>query len=772
MSQPLYEPQSGVLTVQYEPSEQTQLIENPPRFTWIPAQLEKDTYILQYSRSQEFDGETTVTVQPIPYNLYTPDHAFEPGDYYWRYALLLNGETNDSKEDTQTEWSTVRRFTVPAGLPETPLEGRGRRFEQTKASHPRLWLQADELPEFRSRIREDASYCGWDIFFERSVKPWSEKELIAEPQPYPGNKRVAKLWRQMYMDCQEALYAIRHLSVAGVVLEDEQLIDRAKQWLLHVAAWDPQGPTSRDYNDEAAFRVAGALAWGYDWLFDRLSQAEREDVRGKLLQRTGQVAFHVIERSKIHQVPFDSHAVRSLSSVLVPCGIVMLGEEEKAREWLDYTLEYYACLYSPWGGIDGGWAEGPMYWTTGMAFVTEAMNLLKKFTAIDFYRRPFFQRTGDYPLYCFSPDTLRASFGDQSTLGDPVSLKTGFNIRQFAGITGNGHYQWYYEQTRIIDTDSEMKFYNYGWWDFRFDEMMYRHDYPKVTAQAPVDIEPVKWFRDIGWVAFHARMDQPDDHIMLLTKSSRYGSISHSHGDQNGFLLHAYGEPLAIESGYYIAFGSTMHMNWRRQTRSTNTILIDGLGQYAGTNKVLNMAASGAVEAVERHQGYTYSRCNATAAYKENVPYLERYVRELYFINESYVVVVDHVDLTQPASIDWLFHTMNEMKLGNQSFQVQGRKADMDGRFVYCSSGDMQLSQTDEFADVDPAEMEGLDRQWHLTAKTSEARSHRIATLLVPLRKGQPKYVSYFMDDQGQNGVHLYFTEDGKTTMVEVAKAF
>ena len=83
-----------------------------------------------------------------------------------------------------------------------------------------------------------------------------------------------------------------------------------------------------------------------------------------------------------------------------------------------------------------------------MAFVTEAMNLLKKYTGINFYKRPFFDKTGDFPLYAFSPDTLRASFGDQSTLGDPVSLKTGFNIRQFAGVTGNGLYQWYYDWFR------------------------------------------------------------------------------------------------------------------------------------------------------------------------------------------------------------------------------------------------------------------------------------------------------------------------------------
>ncbi|MGO4791694.1 DUF4962 domain-containing protein [Paenibacillus sp. 2KB_20] len=786
----LFEPKSGLLSVPYQPDEESKLLENPPRFTWMPGQLENDRYMLQISTSPSYETEVTTTISPIPYNLYTPEQPLEPGTYYWRYALLTGEQMEDTADldHNRSSWSQSRMFHVPEGLPETPLPGREERYERTHTGHPRLWLDEQGIEAFREGLRKDDDYCGWRAFYEKSVLPWLDKPLIPEPERYPGNKRVAKLWRKMYMDCQETLYVIRHLSVAGVILQDDVLIAKAKTWLLHAARWDTEGTTSRDYNDEAAFRMVGALAWGYDWLHDYLSAEEIDLVRGALLRRTEQVAFHVMERSNIHHVPYDSHAVRSLSSVLVPACIAMLHEEAEAQTWLDYTLEYYACLYSPWGGEDGGWAEGPLYWTTGMAFVIDALNLIRNYVSIDFYQRPFFGRTGDFPLYCSSPDTIRASFGDQSYLGEPVSLKTAFNIRQFAGITGNGLYQWYYEQVAKADTDADSKFYNYGWWDFRFDDMLYRHDYPQVEAVSPsvtvpfsIDnvseakegtIQAVKWFRDIDWVAMHHRMDDPDEHIMLLAKSSRYGSMSHSHGDQNGFLLHAYGEPLAIESGYYIAFGSTMHMNWRRQTRSTNNILIDGHGQYAGKDKVLCIEASGKVEQVDASSGYGYARMYATQAYRENVPYLERYVREIYFFDESYFVIVDTVDLAKPASIEWLFHTLNRMKLSGQTFRVMGSKAEMEGRFVYCSSGDLSLNQHNQFTDVDPEEIEGLDNQWHLHAETKSATSHRIATLLVPMRAHESKYVSYFLDDQ-DHGVHIYFTnEDGNTRKVEVLKAY
>ncbi|GIP37236.1 oligo alginate lyase [Paenibacillus sp. J31TS4] len=766
----LFEPRSGPLTVRYQPDEQTVLLENPPRFTWMAAKLEFDRYMLQLSETSTFDSGHTLEAGPLAYPMYTPERPLSPGRYYWRYALL---ETDEEGRETggRTEWSTVRTFVVPGGLPETPLPGPESRYAGASLSHPRLWLQGEKLDAFRERVRTDPEGSGWRAFYEGSVLPWTRRALIPEPSPYPEHRRVAKLWRQMYMDCQETLYAIRHLSIAAVVLQDEELLGQAKRWLLHAADWDPDGTTSRDYNDEAAFRIAAALAWGYDWLHAELSQEERDRVRASLLRRTRQVAHHVIERSRIHQVPYDSHAVRSLSSVLTPCCIALLEEVPEARRWLDYTVDSFWTLYSPWGGGDGGWAEGPMYWTTGMAFVTEAMNLLKSWSGLDLYKRPFFRRTGDFPLYCYPPDTLRASFGDQSNLGEGVSLKTGFNIRQFAGVTGSGLYQWYYERTAESDRDADSKFYNYGWWDFRFDDMMYRHDYPSVQAVSPEEIEPVKWFRDVGWVAMHHRMDDPAEHIFLLAKSSPYGSLSHSHGDQNAFLLHAYGEPLAIESGYYIAFGSTMHRRWRRQTRSKNAILIDGKGQYAETDKVRNIAASGKVVEAGIHGAVRFAKMDATAAYREEVPYLDRYVREIYMVADSSILIVDQVDLTQAGSVQWLLHTLYRMRLGEQRVRVVGQQADMDVRFVYCSSGELTLRQEEGFPDVDPSEVEGLPAHWHLTAETRSARSHRIAALLVPMKKEEDRYVSHFLDDQ-DHGIHLYLTADGETHRFEIPKAY
>ena len=146
--------------------------------------------------------------------------------------------------------------------------------------------------------------------------------------------------------------------------------------------------------------------------------------------------------------------------MLIPASIALLDDAPEARDWLDYSIEFLYTVYSPWGDHDGGWAEGPHYWMTGMAYLIDAANLLKGYTGLDLYQRPFFQKTGDLPLYTKAPDTRRATFGDDSTMGDLPCLKIGYNLRQFAGVTGNGAYQWYYDEIKRTNPGTEMAFYN------------------------------------------------------------------------------------------------------------------------------------------------------------------------------------------------------------------------------------------------------------------------------------------------------------------------
>ncbi len=763
----LDEPAAGRLNIQYSPDQDTVLQENPPRFTWLPAIEPEAHYVLRVSSSKDFPDKDTLVFTGIELNFFTPDVVLDPGQKFWSYAV------QDPKTGAQlTHWSTVRSFSLKADLPETPLAPRGSRYPDMRGKHPRLWLRGDTLKAARKAVADDPTAFAFDRFLEHSVKPWLDRDIMSEPDGYPDHKRVASIWRQTYIDCQELLYAIRHLAIGGRLTGDKSLTERAREWLIAAAKWNPKGTTSRAYTDEWAFRVNLALAWGYDWLHDELSEEERALVREALCERTRETAEHVIDHANIHLFPYDSHAVRAVSAVLVPASIALLDDEPMAETWLDYAVEFLMTVYSPWGDADGGWAEGPHYWMTGTAYLIDAANLLRNFSGIDLYRRPFFQHTGDFPFYTKPPDTRRATFGDDATMGDLPCLKIGYNLRQFAGVTGNRHLAWYHEEVKRNDPGTEMAFYNWGWWDFRFDEMVFLHDYGHVEPQAPTDIAALKSFRGIGWAAIQSRPDDPDRHIHFVFKSSPFGSISHSHGDQNAFCMAAFGEDLAIQSGHYIAFNSSMHQKWRRQTRSKNALLIDGNGQYAGKNKAKAIRSAGQLVEAKDRGDHIYIKGDATAAYRSLTPSVMSAVREVYFVDQAYFVFVDTVDAREPVEITWLLHTNEPMTLGSSTFRYEGKKAGFYGQFLWSEAGRPELGQQTGFADVDPQEIEGLPVSTCLRATFPKSARHRIATLLVPYRLAEPERIFTFLDDQGYD-CDLYFTNaEEETFKVTVPKTF
>lgn len=754
----LDEPKAGRLTIAYAPTDGVTVIENPPRFMWLPVIEDEANYVLRIAKTAAFDAADTHVFSNIPLNFFTPDTVLEAGHYCWSYAVW-----DEAQQQAVTAWSTVREFELAKDAIETPLVSRAQRYKNVATSHPRLLLSSEKITAFQKALAENPSHCTWDTFFEKSVLPWLERPVMDEPKPYPNNTRVAPIWRQTYIDCQELIYAIRHLAIAGKVLEKPEYLEKAKDWLLAAAAWDPEGSTSRAYTDEWAYRVTVALAWGYDWLHSELSEEERTTVRGALLARTRQIADHAIKSANIHLFPYDSHAVRSVYAVIIPACITMWDEEPEAKEWLDYSIEFLSTVYTPWGDDQGGWAEGPHYWMTAMAYLVEAANLMKSYMGYDLYQRPFFQNTADFAMYTKAPDTKRATFGDDSTLGDAICLKIGYNVRQFAGVTGNPAYQWYYDEIKRNDPDTAMAFYNYGWWDFNFDELMYQHDFPVVEGMLPANMDKLRWFKGTGWVAIQHAMDKPDQHVHFVMKSSSYGSISHSHGDQNAFCMSAFGEDLAIQSGYYVAFGSDMHQKWRRQTRSKNAILINGKGQYADRDKSIAMRSTGKIIEAKEHDDHIYIKGDATPAYQHFNPSVTNVEREIYFVQNNYFVIIDSVDATEAVEMQWLIHSNGPFDLGESSFRYSGEKAGFYGQFIWSEGGSPKLTQAEGYDDVNPDEHKGLPIGSSLSANFPATKRHRIVTLLVPYRLEAPQRIFSFLDDQGYD-CDLYFTDSEERT--------
>jgi hypothetical protein len=213
-------------------------------------------------------------------------------------------------------------------------------------------------------------------------------------------------------------------------------------------------------------------------------------------------------------------------------------------------------------------------------------------------------------------------------------------------------------------------------------------------------------------------------------------------------------------------------MDWRRQTRSKNAVMIDGKGQYAGTDKPKALAASGRILAAEEREDHIFVSGDATAAYQSLTPEVTLAQRDYYFVQDEYFVIVDTVDADKPVSLNWLLHANGPFELGSNTFRYSGQSAGFYGKILWSEAGDGTLSQVTGFPGIEPADYEGLDISTHLDIAFPEATRHRVAVLLVPYRLDAPKRVFNFLDDQGYD-VNLYLTDaDERSFKVVVPKSF
>jgi hypothetical protein len=321
----------------------------------------------------------------------------------------------------------------------------------------------------------------------------------------------------------------------------------------------------------------------YDWTYDLFAVDEREQIESNMRARAAQFFQH-LQRLPFESRPFDSHAGR-LPGFLGECALSFVHEWPEAREWLDYATLLYYTSYPAWGGDDGGWQEGPGYWSAYMQFALHYVVTLREVTGVDLMRKPFFRNTPYYGLYTATPYHQHRPFGDGQT-SSPRQL--GGLMYVFSTLTANPYFRWYAEESRArIGTDT-LSLATYE---------------PGLVARNPRELPQARSFPAVGLASIHTALGDPQNDISFLLRSSPYGGVSHGHADQNAYVIEAFGRGLAIATGYYPWYGSPHHDQWTRSTRAVNSVLVDGVGQIQR-----RWGAGARLEAFDSVEGYDYVR--------------------------------------------------------------------------------------------------------------------------------------------------------------------
>ena len=693
-----------------KPHRGEQITLNPPGFVVKPLP-DVQHYRIELSRDRAFSAGETIEDRFGPWTVYVPDRPLAPGRWYWRWSA--------GRQVSQV-WS----FDVAEHAAAQTLPAVGELAERA-AARPRLIFTTESLEALRStgdgylqaelaRIRQAADACLHESH-EMAEPPWLPDRSVDQ-------EAFLRPWRAALTESRAFGTRMAALALAWRLWPDRRYADAAIARLMSLARWDPDGSTSIPHNDEPHMSVIQHGPFAYDWLFEVMSDHQRDVVRRHLRQRYHNTFRHLRYKLNYGIETIDSHADR-MTSFLGLGGLALLGECDEAGEWLDYALRVMLAVWPVWGGPDGGWAQGIPYSSYYVARACEFASAVRSAIGFDLYAKSFFANHLRWRVLCAPPYAEQLAFGDAADRppdASPEHYVCMEHLRQRFG-----------HETRKAPIRQLCR------------DVLARHPGYFSPLTLTVECRPphaagdvkagVAVFGHIGWAVFRRDLDHANEDIALLLKASPYGSVSHSHADQNAFVLHAFGRTLAIASGYYDAYGTPHHHCWTRQTRAVNAITLAGQGQ-----RPCDVSAVGRIARSRAARRYGYVCGRAAAAYKGQ---LEKADRHVVFADSRYFVIVD--DLASPTADNfwWHLHSYDRMDIDEAARQVVIHRNGVRLLVQLVYPGQMIVRQDNEF-DISPLSRDGADQppQWHLIASPASIRqSDLLAAILIPLKPDEAK---------------------------------
>jgi len=732
---------------------------NPPGFSWLPVK-NAHSYLVQIKEMRT--SKIVLEEKAIQTNVFVPQKVLNQGEYFWIIQAF----------DKNANLLAERRpyhFTIPSNIVKQPFPDLEKIFQNLPQSHSRLVFLQHQLPEIQKSLNTTRK-AAWKIL--RATAD-SCLKLGAPPAPDYGHydieneytlRRLA--YQKYYRGLREYLdRGLQALSLVWLLTGEEKYANAAKRILLEIVQWDPAGISSCQHSgfDEVGLSLSRVTHRAYDWLYEALTEDERQLVQKNCIARARDTFERVALKRQFHSRPGSSHDGR-LIGYIGEQALVLAGEapDEEVRQWLDYSLKAFMTVYPHWGGDDGGWAEGMDYGPRYCMFIAPWIEGLRAVSDINLWQRPFFRNVRQFFMACTRPNAEFKPFGD----GAEISLQhasrhtTGlaFYLKLHAFRFNDAVCQWWAEQLPLAET---YKFYPVIPLIPEFSQPAPR---PAITSKANV-------FFDVGWCALHSDFSSLDQNVFLLFKSSPYASVSHSHADQNAFFISVGGQALAIPSGYYgPVYGMPHHAEWTRSTKANNCILVNGQGQA-----VRDFTATGEIVQFQHQNKITNVAGSAAPAYQG---LLKRADRHIILVRPGLFVILDDLEASEPATFQWMLHTLEKMNLNSEKQLVESRRQNalLKVQLFHSATNPMQLIQTDQF---DPPYLEGVPEvyrhqitdywhetfnkdiapHWHLTASTvTKQQSLRIAAIMwAGLEKDMP--VIEYLNAAGWQGARINYAD-------------
>lgn len=519
----------------------------------------------------------------------------------------------------------------------------------TYRPHPRLLLTADELRALkrseRREVREalDAFLSSAKGLLGKARTSSYRRYFVPLPEPpQPPRHSEDRHWPYWTGLCAEISSDLQTCALAYALSGDERFLDRARRLMLALSRWEVW--SDPDYGQPVCldtWSLTSGVGIAYDLLYDRLSGRERATVRRALVEK-GVARIYGFSRKEGSWANDPSRWPNGYAMVNAGMGIgalAVLGEHPEAERWVEWAASQARKFFDREIGRDGGLVEGLGYGDAALTPLCLFAHMLRKVTGEDLLSHPRLSAFVNFPLYNLAPGGRSAvNFCDA---GGPSGATPGYAVPMaLMALKDDRRALWYLHETGLIGRP----------WGVREVFRLVLLDLPKPPP--PDDLPQSRHFRDIGWVAL--RTGWTKDSVLLAFKSGPFRS--HSHLDQNSFVLNAFGEWLATDQGYqrydipYPKERSLSREKIHRQhiytftTVGHNSILVDGKWQRPVGGRVVAFFTS---------WPFDYTAGDASRCYEG----LTRFVRRIAFVKQPpLALLLDGIESPEPHQYQWLLH--------------------------------------------------------------------------------------------------------------------
>ncbi len=517
-------------------------------------------------------------------------------------------------------------------------------------SHPRLYFDAKDKESLVARTQNP-----------KTAEIWKKILTDAKARREGGDiSRADKVFEMLdeqyllpslvgYFDAMnQARLRIEYNALVAYLTGDTEARSSAKKALLDVSRWSRWQPPWFDAHGQHTYYPAGQLAaeaaFGYDLLYDDLTEEERSLVRRALVEKAIVPVYkeYVLDnRIMANTSNWIGHTVGG--ALIAAAAIAGDVKDEEANGQFNVYLNglllkmerHIAASYLP----DGSYGEGISYKEFDLETTAPALFALDRVLGIDYWNRTNIKNSLLYSIYTLAqPVSASPDMGDSH----PPSART---IAPLVKATKDPQDKWFYEQ-----------FAHNSIVDFIF--------FDDSTAPQPPRLPTSRIFWKKGNATFRTGWER-DDLVFLFHAGANF---NHSHADQGAFLLTAFGEPLITEAGWSDYYKDPYYATFFTQAAGHNTVLVDENPESQTFPDTAQFAALDSYPKITdaiTSEFYDAVGSDLTSVYRNR---LSRYARRIVFVKPYYFVVFDDLIANgEPANFNWLLHLPDRTRITNTS---------------------------------------------------------------------------------------------------------